>query len=226
MEELHESENPPPPQFVYVESTARLAGINDGQWLIMMLYSMLNMDDEYHEHDPIYIHLFILIMNHLYHLYIHLCLWMMNMIPFIFRIVHPILAPPFHDSTIAEKPRAVADSSQPADSFPVPARMPRPSAARNAWPAPNLGRTGKNGEASSMFGWVNDEDPLLWLIYPIIRPWLHYGYTVLLCYTNVWEKLWYFEIFYQFLHWENGSSFIQHTFCHGESCMPFVKETF
>jgi hypothetical protein len=97
MEELHESENPPPPQFVYVESTARLAGINDGQWLIMMLHSMLNMDDEYHEHDPIYIHLFILIMNHLYHLYIHLCLWMMNMIPFIFRIVHPILAPPFHD---------------------------------------------------------------------------------------------------------------------------------
>jgi len=45
-----------------------LAGINDGQWLIMMLHSMLNMD-EYHEHDPIYIHLFILMMNHLYHLY-------------------------------------------------------------------------------------------------------------------------------------------------------------
>ena len=90
--ELHESENPPPPQFVYVESTARLAGINDGQWLIMMLHSMLNMD-EYHENDPIYIHLFILIMNHLYHLYIHLSLWMMKNDPIDFQNTSPHFGP-------------------------------------------------------------------------------------------------------------------------------------
>lgn len=60
---------------------------------------MLNMDDEYHEHDPIYIHLFILMMNHLYHLYIHLCLWMMKNDPIYFQsLVHPILAPFWHST--------------------------------------------------------------------------------------------------------------------------------
>ena len=36
----------------------------------------------------------------------------------------------------------------------------------------------------------------------------------------------FWSIFINFYYWENGSSFIQQTFCDGESCMPLVKGTF
>ena len=188
MEELHESENPPPPQFVYVESTARLAGINDGQWLIMMLHSMLNMDDEYHENDPIYIHLFILMMNHLYHLYPFMLMddekwshWFSEYFaPFwphdsTRSLRNPVLSQILHSQLIAFQCRLERQDRQ----------LPRTTLGQHqTW-----GAQGKTGRRVAFFGWVNDEDPLLWLIYPIIRPWLYFGYTVILCYTNVWEMV-------------------------------------
>ena len=71
------------------------------------------------------------------------------MISYGFPMVYLRLLPCF--CFFPKTPRAGADSSRPADSFPLPARRPGLWAARrgatNAGPAPNLGRR-------SMSGWV------------------------------------------------------------------------